>query len=496
MKHFLILFILLFSLFACSDDSKSPTVGSSDNANFIKGRVVTSEGEGVPATITLYSADSTEIGTIVCDENGEYVFNVNENGNYFVVISYNSQSTSYTVNYTLDSGYTADDIVIIDNNISPPSDTLVLIPTTATSEMTVQFINSTEGEYPDSLLFLTVIGRNADSEWCYITETGEVVVISGSETSEEWFFRLSDIDGFQIPETFTSARLYISVEETLEMNSVLDINGDVGIVQPNLANPNDPNYEKIFEWIEFTVANGQFWGNTTQVDQFSFPVQLSLYKDSDVLVDGVNGELVRKIGVEKTRAEVFSDFEALAPAEFQNLLKTPYRIVAPCKGNFDEGNTNGEYYSEYVDEVWEQYKTDTLTVDHPLGDFKGIVLDDDRFEFTRVSDDEKFYIAAKPNNNEIFEGSGVLASGTTEELALQAWVCAAFNRNVVHYNHTDEWNDEANYYQGYPMNYYSKFFHDVSIDGKAYGYCYDDVNDQATLIYTPDVRAIVIDVKW
>ena len=38
--------------------------------------------------------------------------------------------------------------------------------------------------------------------------------------------------------------------------------------------------------------------------------------------------------------------------------------------------------------------------------------------------------------------------------------------------------------------------HEHSVLGKAYGFCYDDVNDQSTLLQYNKADALVIDLKW
>ena len=56
--------------------------------------------------------------------------------------------------------------------------------------------------------------------------------------------------------------------------------------------------------------------------------------------------------------------------------------------------------------------------------------------------------------------------------------CAAINRHV---SGADARNPDK-YYLTPPCNYYSKFMHDHSLNGKAYGFAYDDFNQQDTLL--------------
>ena len=66
---------------------------------------------------------------------------------------------------------------------------------------------------------------------------------------------------------------------------------------------------------------------------------------------------------------------------------------------------------------------------------------------------------------------------------LEAQICAAFNRHVM--EDTTLWKDPGSFYTQSPANYYSRFWHLHGVNGKAYGFAYDDVSDQSsTLIET------------
>ena len=364
-----------------------------------------------------------------------------------------------------------------------------LIPLNPGMEMTIQFENNTRGMYSNDRIWITVIGRNSSQQFCYLKPDGNLVPIIANQTSDAWSFRLSDINGFQVPQTMSSARLYISFDNKVIMRGIVDGAGNIGVVQPDLNNPADPNANLIFDWIEYTVAPGAFWGNTTQVDQFAIPLTMEMYNDS-----GSGYVPFRKVGIIKTREEIFSAFENMPQIEFRSLVQRPYRIIAPGKGDFRVGRTYGNYMASYVDQVWSYYENNKLSYDNHLVHFNGKVLPDGRFEFIRTSDGGRFYIARKPNNNEIFEGSGVLASGNTVELAIQAQICAAFNRHIL--QEPANLSNPTSYYKNAPANYYAEFWHKNSINGFAYGFCYDDVADQSTLIESHAPRGLIIGIGW
>ena len=52
------------------------------------------------------------------------------------------------------------------------------------------------------------------------------------------------------------------------------------------------------------------------------------------------------------------------------------------------------------------------------------------------------------------------------------------------------------YYKNGTYNYYSKFLHEHSVNNFSYGFCYDDVNDQSTLLHYTNPTALILDLKW
>jgi hypothetical protein len=241
-----------------------------------------------------------------------------------------------------------------------------------------------------------------------------------------------------------------------------------------------------FEWIEFTVDQWGYHGNTTRVDQFGFPLKTRLLGR-----DGYD----RTLGENASRAKIFADFEALAQPEFRGLVQRPYRIVAPAKSVFNRGQAYGNYFAAYVDQVWAYYASTDLVFTAEAGTFRGRVIGND-FVFSKNGGPQNLYIRGKPTTQEILEGSGRLASGSSDEKVVQAQITAAFNRHLLMRVDPSQWSNASTYYGAGPANYYSKFWHDHSIDGLAYGFCYDDVRNQSTLLEHPSPRGMFITVGW
>lgn len=429
-----------------------------------------------------YNAGAVQLGNVTIPNTG--------NWQTYTTVSHEVTLPAGTINFGLNGGNGGWNIKwfeIVWVGSSSPVPTLIQLNNGM--HMTIQFSNNTRGAYNNSRIYVCVVARNASGQFSYLKPDGALIPITADQQSTSWTYKLSDINGFQVPSQMTSARLFISMDKAVVMRGIIDGGGNIGVVQPDLNNPTDPNVHTYFDWIEFTVSDGGYWGNTTQVDQFCFPITKEIFNKS-----GSGYTSYRKVGITKTREQIFRAFERMPQTEFRSLVKRPYRIVAPCKGDFRVGRPYGDYMKSYVDQVWDYFKSNTMSFSHPLGNFTGRVLEDDRFEFTRTSDNSRYYIARRPNNDELFEGSGVLATGNPVELALQAQVCAALNRHV--FETPANWTKPSEYYKADPANFYAKFWHDNSLGGFAYGFCYDDVADQSTLIQTHSARGMVIGIGW
>jgi len=105
----------------------------------------------------------------------------------------------------------------------------------------------------------------------------------------------------------------------------------------------------------------------------------------------------------------------------------------------------------------------------------------------------------KPTSSDVLACSGALASGgmTSQALELGAEFCAAFNRGVA--LNTANWYNPATYYTNSTQNDYAGFWHQIGIDRRAYGFAYDDVNDQSAVKILPNANppsSLTISIGW
>jgi hypothetical protein len=209
----------------------------------------------------------------------------------------------------------------------------------------------------------------------------------------------------------------------------------------NLGSPNSPYYD----FIEFTVGNNVFNGNTTRVDAFGLKLAMRLHtKDGYDVEVGENRQTFAE-----DRATTFQRFIDAVPTPFKVLAQTqaPYRIVAPGSDpSFRAGGANANYFTSYAQSVGVNAAT-----------------------------------------SDIF--------GCAASLASNPDMCAALNRHVATLPASQQ-ADPSQYYKAAPANYYAKFWHDNAINNLAYGFPYDDVAGQSSFISHSNPQWLLVAVGW
>jgi hypothetical protein len=208
-----------------------------------------------------------------------------------------------------------------------------------------------------------------------------------------------------------------------------------------LGSPNGPYYD----FIEFTVGNNVFNGNTTRVDAFGLKLAMRLHtKDGYDVEVGENRQTFAE-----DRATTFQRFTDAVPSQFKVLAQTqaPYRIIAPGSDpSFRAGGANAGYFTSYAQSVGVNAAT-----------------------------------------SDIF--------GCAASLAANPDMCAALNRHVATLPASQQ-SDPAQFYKAAPANYYAKFWHDNAINQLAYGFPYDDVAGQSSFVSHANPQWLLVAVGW
>uniref|UniRef100_A0A4Y8PT06 GH64 domain-containing protein n=1 Tax=Paenibacillus athensensis TaxID=1967502 RepID=A0A4Y8PT06_9BACL len=434
--------------------------------------------------------------------------------------------------------------------------------------MTIEIKNNSNGKYRDDQVYWMIVGKS------YMTANrGKFVWVQADGSQKEMSFNDNNdpnlavskpLGGSGVPKTYVnythklsdvnwvsiadieSSRLYVSygqpilvsIEKVFEKDGVTqkfnaDGTPEMGYGGPNIGNMDDPNRNTYFDFIEFNLGPYGYHGNTTRVDQFGFPVKLTLLGKGDGYYKTVGDVGTRDEIIKAFTNEVSDKFDHLATLNSKansDLSNTDniYRIVAPGKGYFGKETVNylttqniphedyTSFFDDYINAIWNTYKTQELVFTVPDAydpsakrTYSGHVRGDGVFEFKADFNDGKGfgpykYFVNKPTTEDALEGKGnfdkrtggIDNDDTDVELAIEAQLCAAINRHLLLTENQANWSHPSSFFQTGPYNEYVEFWHNHSINNLAYGFCYDDVREQSTLLHTPVPQAMVVYVGW
>ncbi|MCB0950470.1 MAG: hypothetical protein KDB44_14575 [Mycobacterium sp.] len=349
----------------------------------------------------------------------------------------------------------------------------------------VSFANNT-GAYSDDEIHVIVLGQATPGQWSWVDRDGVAHRLDHSAANAaghlvkngvnyaNMSFSLAEAAGFRIPPELLGARIYVSLGEPLYVGIAPDNSGWVG---PDPANPTDPNYNTVFDWYELSFKNGAvpFGGNTTQVDQFGFPFTFTLTQNSS----GFAGTR----GITLSRDEVFRRYEETMPAAFQALIirdgdGEPLRIVAPRS---QQPGALSTWFDAPVNSFWTKYAGEQFVYNGPGFSVTGAIANGQfAYTVTSAAGASTSHSMVKPSTAEVWRADGPFV-GTGLQGAFLAHLDAAFHRGVS--TSPQHWDDAATYYPaGGRWNNWAQFFHANSVGGFAYGFPYDDVNSQSSVL--------------
>jgi hypothetical protein len=219
-----------------------------------------------------------------------------------------------------------------------------------------------------------------------------------------------------------------------------------------------PN-SQYYDFIEFTIGGTTpaFNGNTTRVDAFGLKIAMRMHctDNFDVQVGEDQATFM------EDRAVTFQKFLDEAPAEFKDLAMShaPYRIVEPGGGGFNAGGMYATYYNSFIDQLW---SANGLTIAKPGPNGSGLGA------FPDISAAIMRHVGATAGT---FSADGKL-----------------MNKSL--------WSDSTTFYTQAPADYYAKFWHEHGINGKAYGFPYDDVGGYSSYISHQNPQYLEVAIGW
>ncbi|QDS70128.1 hypothetical protein FKW77_005596 [Venturia effusa] len=272
-----------------------------------------------------------------------------------------------------------------------------------------------------------------------------------------------------IPQT-AGGRIWFAIGSTLTFL----LNPGPALVEPSVTNEADPNINISWAFAEFTWNSEQLYANITYVDFVAFPIALSLTNTSGKVttVEGMNAS-----GLDTICSDLQAQSSTDGVAGWRNLVVTAngknLRALSPNNGMMMHPGDFQNYYDSYVNEVWQRYTTQPLTIAADAFNASGQTSTSSG---QLVLGGESF---AKPTTADIFSsnsgpfetGSGELRNQIIPQLA------AAFNRSTL-LSSSKQPTAVSQFYQDRITNHYSRIVHAANAGGKGYAFPYDDVEGE------------------
>jgi hypothetical protein len=279
-----------------------------------------------------------------------------------------------------------------------------------------------------------------------------------------------------------SGRLYMSFGKKLDFRLTTD-----GLVQPAPWAAGDPNRDILFDWSEFTLNDSGLWLNSSQVDMFAIPHVVS--------VQGGNGR-ISKAGELRAagRQRVIDAIKAqpdFAKTVYTRSDGTVLRVLAPGKAA-DSGLMSPTYLDPYITSAWNAYTGKTLTVvpfgDQPNTKFLGRTAGN----VMNFTDGTGKTVASftKPSTANVWGCDGALGAPNDQVVGpISRTLCAALQRGTLGTLDTQPSGSTGDFYRNNLPNQYAKIIHENMLDGRAYAFAFDDVQNQESLVHDGDPRA-------
>jgi beta-galactosidase len=373
------------------------------------------------------------------------------------------------------------------------------------------FKNAT-GRYQDQQIWFAIIGHqgapffhatfDGSGRGTYVPcSPADNIVSRGGDTYTNYFYSIDKVPSAELPSALSSGRIWIAIGDVDANNPAplyIKVNGPTDIRQPSVSNPSDPNYNIIWDFLEFDYEPPGFFGNTSSVDAYAIPITLS----------NSSGITPAQVGYSAPRSTVFSTFQQLGPPWSDLAISnagTQLRILNPQYKMPPQGvapqTFPANYLSDYIDHCWQVYTGVNVTVQSPRGTanlYTGSMDASGQFVFVKndaPNDAAYRHTIAKPRSIDVFGCKGVFdrADGPSPGYAeidgdIKNQIASALNRTVLHNPDYNAWCQVTSFYtpwsggSGPVTNLYAKALHAQSIGGLAYAFAYDDQCDQSTTI--------------
>lgn len=282
---------------------------------------------------------------------------------------------------------------------------------------------------------------------------------------------------FTIPAYLSSARVYFADGDIQFF--VVYAGGATQLVEPSAVNPSDPSADVNWGFVELTWTSSGVFANISYVDFVGLPLGMSL--------TGTDGGVQSAAGLVAGSAQKVCDDliaqQAIDGAPWSSLCEidsagNALRVLAPIDWISITPGGFGDYWTDYIDQVWSQYTSTPLTID--TQESYGQVDCQVSGDVLQCTGDNRSY--AKPDAGDIFGCNsgpfGIIATDNDLHRAIVPRLCAAFNRSTLLLSggNVQPSLPSTSYYTTSPTNHYSRIVHQYEVAGTGYAFSYDDVN--------------------
>jgi len=390
---------------------------------------------------------------------------------------------------------TAPDTAAADNNIGLPTVPLVIVNKSGSAQNLYVYV---QGTYKN--------------KYYYVSDTnGDVARI---QTSSGGTYKPFGINLGTKPKTkifipqLPTARIYLSFGNQMQINVKQG-----GAAWPSGWSTTDPNYNTMFDWVEYTwAADNSLNANLTQVQAFGIPLFVAMKGKSG---PGSSPVTVAKAGFAKagTRSKIISAMSSAA-APWNGLIVskngTSLRVLSPYNGMV-LGKFPTDQLDQYIDSVYTTYASGsragqklTAVVDTGTSTtFTGQVTGGN-LVFTQSGRTTPVNTVTfpKPTSYDAYAGpSYTVSNAGNATLVGQAgliahYVQAALMRTTMlsYSTITDCPTPGSAYYKKTPVNIYAKTMHQYGYRNLAYAFADDEACNQSSdiTVYSPTSMTITV----
>ncbi|KAK5625645.1 hypothetical protein RRF57_001361 [Xylaria bambusicola] len=377
-----------------------------------------------------------------------------------------------------------DDVVITElNSINSTSKVEAAV---ANNPLQLEIVNN----FGNNQMYLYVTGRDSNGVACMVGADGNLFYpdAGGSTTPvpitgdiKTSLGGMGSTTTFTVPDFLISSRIWVSEGELQFFTSVDPNNGMTAIVEPSVANSQDPSASIKWGFVEFNWENGTIFANITYVDWvgIAMGMALTLGNGETQTVKGLVASGVQKL-CDDLNAQNAVDGAGWDKLCVRNEAGEAIRVLSPNLYLDIDPNWQSEYYNAYIDEVWSKYANEDLIINtqSDAGNVACRVTDDQLM----CANDNRGY--PKPIIKDIYGcNSGpfaIIESDNSVHRAVVPRLCAAFHRTTLLLDggNTQPSLSADSYYTSDPTSHYSRIVHVYEEDNIGYAFSYDDINPE------------------